>query len=83
MIETVELMGTVPKDSSVFNTGMIDVSERAKALQENIMDATPYMYVNFINVVLAAVWIAAILGIFAILKRKREQLKTSDAADGI
>ena len=83
MIETVELMGTVPKDSSVFNTGMIDISERSKALQENIMDATPYMYVNFINVVLAAVWIAAILAIFAILKRKREQLKTSDATDGI
>ena len=83
MIETVELMATVPKDSSVFNTGMIDVSERAKTLQENIMDATPYMYVSFINIVLTAVWIAAILAIFAILKRKREQLKTSDATDGI
>ena len=83
MIANVELIATVPRDSSVFNTGMIDVSDRALVLQENLMDLTPYMYVSFINIVLAAVWIAAILGIFAVLKRKKEQLQTSDNTDGI
>ncbi len=78
MIETAELLAALPKDSSVFNTGMIDISFRAKELQENVMDATPYMYVNFNNIVLAAVWMAAILGIFTLLKRKKEQLQTSD-----
>lgn len=83
MIANVELIATVPRDSSVFNTGMIDLSDRALVLQENLEDMTPYMYVNFINIVLTAVWIAAILGIFAVLKRKKEQLQTSDATDGI
>ncbi len=78
MIETAELMAALPKDSSVFNTGMIDISFRAKELQENVMDATPYMYVSYINIVMTAVWIAAILGIFTVLKRKKEQLQTSD-----
>ena len=78
MIANVELIASVPRDSSVFNTGMIDLSDRALVLQENLEDVTPYMYVNFINIVLAAVWIAAILGIFAVLKRKKEQLQTSD-----
>ena len=78
MIETAQLMAALPKDSSVFNTGMIDISFRAKELQENVMDATPYMYVSYINIVMAAVWIAAILGIFTVLKRKKEQLQTSD-----
>jgi len=41
------------------------------------------MYVNFINVVLSAVWIAAILAIFAVLNRRKRQLQTTDASDGI
>jgi hypothetical protein len=47
------------------------------------MDATPYMYVSFINIVLSAVWIAAILAIFAVLNKKKQQLQISDATDGI
>ncbi len=83
MIVNVELMASLPRDSSVFNTGMIDLSDRALVMQENLIDLIPYMYVNFINTVLTAVWIAAILGIFALLKRKKEQLQTSDTTDGI
>jgi hypothetical protein len=42
------------------------------------MDATPYMYVNPANMMFSAIWIAAILGIFTALKRKKEQLKRID-----
>lgn len=83
MIVAAETAATVPKDSSSFHTGMDAVSDRAFALQQNLKDVTPYMYVNFINVVLSAVWIAAILAIFAVLNRKKRQLQTSDATDGI
>jgi hypothetical protein len=83
MITNVELLASVPKDSSVFNTGMIDLSDRSLVLQENLEDITPYLYVNFINIVFTAAWIAAILGIFTVLKRKKAQLQTSDATDGI
>ena len=83
MIASIELSTTVPEDTSTFNTGMIDLNMRAQNLQQNLMDLTPYMYVNFINIVLSAVWIAAILAIFAVLKRKKEQLQKSDATDGI
>jgi len=83
MIASVEKTATVPRDSSSFHTGMDAVSDRAFVLQENLMDATPYMYVSFINIVLSAVWIAAILAIFAVLNKKKQQLQTSDATDGI
>ena len=83
MISAAEKVATVPKDSSSFHTGMDAVSDRAFILQQNLKDVTPYMYVNFINVVLSAVWIAAILAIFAVLNRKKRQLQTSDATDGI
>ena len=83
MIVAAEKVATVPKDSSSFHTGMDAVSDRAFALQQNLKDVTPYMYVNFINVVLSAVWIAAILAIFAVLNRRKRQLQTADASDGI
>jgi len=83
MIISAEKIATVPTDSSSFHTGMDAVSDRAFALQQNLEDVTPYMYVNFINVVLSAVWIAAILAIFALLNRRKRQLQTTDASDGI
>ena len=42
------------------------------------MDATPYMYVSIANLMFTVVWIAALLGIFAALKRKKDQLKETD-----
>ncbi len=83
MIIRAEEIAAVPTDSSSFHTGMDAVSDRAFALQQNLEDVTPYMYVNFINVVLSAVWIAAILAIFAVLNRRKRQLQTTDASDGI
>ena len=78
MIASVEKIATVPTDSSAYHTGMLDVKERAEILGDNIEDATPYMYVSQWNIVYSALWIAAIIGIFAILKRKKEQLKEVD-----
>jgi hypothetical protein len=62
---------------------MIDVSDRALVLQESLEDLTPYVYVDFMNIVLTTVWIAGILVIFAVLNKKKKQLQTSDMSDGI
>lgn len=75
MIASVEKISAVPKDSSAFNTAMLDVNNRALLLKTNIMDATPYMYVSYWNIIFSTMWIAAIVGIFAALKRKKERLK--------
>lgn len=83
MISSVEKISTVPHDSSSFHTGMINVHERAKELRLHLLDATPYMYVSFSNIVFSSLWIAAILGIFAILKRKKDRLKTYEMSDEI
>ena len=75
MAATVEKIAAVPKDSSAFNTAMLDVNGRAVLLKQNIMDATPYMYVSYWNIIFSGMWIAAIVGIFAALKRKSSRLK--------
>jgi len=42
------------------------------------MDATPYMYVSPENMMMSIIWVAVIIGIFAVLKRKKEQLRKED-----
>ena len=78
MITDINQLSSVSKITDDYNTGMLDVKERALLLNINIMDATPYMYVSPANMMMSAIWMAAIIGIFAALKRKKEQLNKSD-----
>ena len=83
MIASIDKISTVPKDSSAYHTGMLDINARSTLLKENIMDATPYMYVSVSNIVFSTLWIAVIIGIFAALKRKKDQLTTFDETSGV
>jgi cellulose synthase/poly-beta-1,6-N-acetylglucosamine synthase-like glycosyltransferase len=78
MFTGIDEISNIPKDNSAYHTGMLDIKERALLLNINIMDATPYMYVSPANMMMSAIWIAAIIGIFAVLKRKKEQFNKSD-----
>ncbi len=81
LMVTVEQLSAIPKDSSTYNTGMLDINDRAMSLRVDIMDATPYMYVQIQNIIFSVIWIVAIIGIFAALKRKKDQLKEVDEPD--
>ena len=78
MFTSIENISAVSTDSSAYHTGMMDINDRALMLRLNIMDATPYMYVSITNVLSSTIWIAVIIGIFAVLKRKRTQFQESD-----
>jgi len=78
MLAGVEKISAVPKDSSAYHTGMLDINSRAQLLKTNIMDATPYKYASVSNILFSTIWIAAIIGIFSALKRKKEQLKEAE-----
>jgi len=83
MLAYTEQIAGVPTDSASYHTAMLNIDNEATEIRENIMDATPYMYVSVSNIVLSAVWIAAIIGIFAVLKRKKDQLTKNDDNDGV
>lgn len=83
MIANAETISGISEDNAAFQTGMTNIGERAFAIRQNIMDATPYMFVSVSNIVFSTMWIAAILGIFAALKRKKDQLTAFDEATGI
>ena len=80
---SIEKIAAVPKDSSAYHTGMLDINSRALSIKTNLMDATPYMYVSISNVLFSTIWIAAIIGIFTALKRKKEQFKEIDNSSGV
>ncbi|HEX2230761.1 MAG TPA: hypothetical protein VHG34_01080 [Nitrososphaeraceae archaeon] len=61
--------------SAAYNTGLADLHNSIKIIESNLIEATPYLYVSFTNIVLSAIWIAIILFIFALMKRGREKLK--------
>ena len=65
MIAYTEQIAAVPTDSSSYHTAMLNIDNQASEIRENIMDATPYMYASVSNII-SAVWVAAIIGIFAI-----------------
>jgi cellulose synthase/poly-beta-1,6-N-acetylglucosamine synthase-like glycosyltransferase len=83
MSASVEKISVIPRDSSAYHTGILDINAQATILKENIMDATPYMYVSVSNIVFSTMWIAVIIGIFAALKRKKDQLTPFDEASGV
>ena len=83
MITSVNDISSISKDNSAYHTAMLDINDRSISLKINIMDATQYMYISPANMVMSVVWVAAIIGIFAVLKRKRTQLKKSDLSPNI
>ena len=82
MLTGLDQISTLSKDNSAYHTGMIDIHDRALSLKVNVMDATPYMYVSPANMVFSVIWIAAIIGIFNALKRKKDNLKKIGVTNG-
>ena len=79
----VETMSVVPTDSSSYHTAMLNVNSMAFELKQNLIDATPYVYASQQNILFSTLWIGAIMGIFAVLKRKKDQLLQYDEATGV
>ena len=83
MLASAEKISAVPRDSSAFHTGMMDISLRSEIIQKQMMDMVPYMYASISNILFASIWIAVIIGVFAILKRKKQSLEAFDKSDGV
>ena len=61
--------------STEYNTGMYDIHASLKTLQEDLAEATPYLYISFTNIMFSAVWIAVILALFAIMRKGRAKFR--------
>ena len=83
MLISAEKIAAVPTDSAAYHTGMLDINGRAMSIQANLADAIPYMYVSFSNIIFSSIWIAAILGIFAVLNKKKQKMQEYDVSKDV
>ena len=83
MLISAEKIAAVPTDSAAYHTGMLDINGRAMTIQTNLADAIPYMYVSFSNIIFSSIWIAAILGIFAVLNKKKQKIQEYDVSKDV
>jgi cellulose synthase/poly-beta-1,6-N-acetylglucosamine synthase-like glycosyltransferase len=75
MLSTVDKISTTSPDSAAFHTGMLNVHYQASAMIINLVDATPYMYASVSNMLFGSIWVAVIIGIFALLKKKKQSFE--------
>lgn len=61
--------------STEYNTGMYDIHASLEDIRKDMVDAMPYLYVSFTNIMLGSVWIAIILALFAIMRRGRARFR--------
>ena len=75
MLSRANSISSLELDSAAYNTGLADLRNSIKIIESNLIEATPYLYVSFTNIVLSAIWIAIILFIFAMMNRGRAKFK--------
>ena len=57
--------------SESYNIAIIDLHMSAGYIRTNLLEIIPYTYITLGNIVLAALWVATIIAIFALLKKIR------------
>ena len=80
MLSRANSISSLELDSAAYNTGLADLRNSIKIIESNLIEATPYLYVSFTNILLSAIWIAIILFIFAMMKRGRAKFKEYENA---
>jgi hypothetical protein len=68
-------ISSVEPHSSAYSTGLNDIRVSLQRMQVQLTEALPYVYVSSTNIVLGSVWIAVILGFFAILRKGRAKYR--------
>ncbi|MCI0559187.1 MAG: hypothetical protein MN733_11875, partial [Nitrososphaera sp.] len=71
--EAVESMGP---HSAPYNVAMIDLHNTANGIETSLLEALPYLYLSFGNLVFSAVWVAAIISVFAAMRKVNSRTKT-------
>ena len=64
--------------STEYNSGMLDIHVSLEIIQQDMIDAMPYLYVSFTNIMLSVVWIATIFVLFALIRRGRARLREQE-----
>ena len=70
MITSIDKISIVPKDSSAYHTGLLDIHARADSIRENIVDAKGFLHGSASNVFFILIWVYGIIGLAIMWIRK-------------
>jgi hypothetical protein len=57
---------------------MRDMHESSRVIKLSLLEAVPYMYISFTNLIAAGLWVAAVISIFAAMRRARARLQVKE-----
>ncbi|MDQ3717552.1 MAG: hypothetical protein M3311_00180 [Thermoproteota archaeon] len=64
--------------SAEYNSGMLDIHGSLEIIQQDMIDAMPYFYVSFTNIILSIVWIVIIIALFVLIRRGRAKFREQE-----
>lgn len=75
MQERAENAKAMSPHSTSYNVAMIDMHETAGGIQENVIEAMPFMYITAGSVAVGGAWVATIIAVFAAMRIVNEKTK--------
>jgi cellulose synthase/poly-beta-1,6-N-acetylglucosamine synthase-like glycosyltransferase len=75
MLKRAEFTSGMIPHSEEYNMAMRDLHESSYVIKLNLYEAIPYMYIGLTNLVAAGLWVAAVIAIFAAMKRARARVQ--------
>ena len=63
MIISIDKLSELSTDTSAFHTGMLDISNRASLVKENLSDARGFLYGSITNAFFTLIWLTGIIGL--------------------
>ncbi|MDE1863060.1 MAG: hypothetical protein KGI33_09125 [Thaumarchaeota archaeon] len=72
MLGTVNSISSVSEQSQNFHTGMLNIHAQSTTITFNLLDATPYMYMNLQFVLANAMWLLGVNGVIQYAGTKRK-----------
>ncbi|WP_337862873.1 glycosyltransferase [Nitrososphaera sp.] len=79
MLARAEDLSVAEPHTDEYSSSMIDMHAAALAIQENLHEAVPYIYVSPTNIAMAAAWVMVILSVFAAMRRATARHKKAAA----
>lgn len=75
IIMRAELTSGMVPHSEQYNMAMRDMHESLYVIKLSLMEAVPYMYISLTNLVAAGLWVAAVIAIFAGMRKARSRVQ--------
>jgi hypothetical protein len=73
-----DLASAMDPQSEIYNVAIRDMHVSTESIRTDLLEVIPYTYISLTNVILAGLWVAIIIAIFAAMRKVRKivQYKT-------